>query len=89
MIFKLYYAINCLDGHDFAEIAQMTIGEIMPENKTRSKPKTKEKMEQITIKLPPKMLEGLRKLSNMSYNPMSMHIRQAIAEYLERNNNKN
>jgi metal-responsive CopG/Arc/MetJ family transcriptional regulator len=61
----------------------------MPENKTRGRPKAKEKMEQITIKLPPKMLEGLKELSGKSYNPMSMHIRQAIAEYLERNNNKN
>jgi predicted transcriptional regulator len=61
----------------------------MPENKIRGRPKAKEKMEQITIKLPPKMIEGLRELSNASYNPTSMHIRQAIAEYLERNNNKN
>ena len=41
----------------------MTIGEIMPENRTRGRPKTKEKMEQITIKLPPKMLKGLKELS--------------------------
>lgn len=61
----------------------------MPENKTKGRLKAKEKMEQITIKLPPKMLEGLIELSDKSYNPMSMHIRQAIAEYLERNNNKN
>ena len=39
----------------------------MPENKTRGRPKSKEKMEQITIKLPPKMLEGLRELSDKSY----------------------
>lgn len=63
----------------------MTIGEIMSKNKTRGRPKAKEKMEQITIKLPPKMLKGLRELSNTSYNPMSMHIRQAVAEYLEKN----
>jgi metal-responsive CopG/Arc/MetJ family transcriptional regulator len=61
----------------------------MPENKTRGRPKAKERMEQITIKLPPKMLEGLKELSGKSYNPVSMHIRQAIAEYLERNNNMN
>ena len=65
----------------------MTIGEIIPE--TRGRPKAKEKMEQITIKLPPQMLNELRELSDKSYNPMSMHIRQAIAEYLERNNNMN
>ncbi|MBZ2166637.1 ribbon-helix-helix domain-containing protein [Methanobacterium spitsbergense] len=56
----------------------------MPENKTRGRPKAKEKMEQITIKLPPKMLEGLRELSDESYNPMSYHIRQALAEYLRK-----
>jgi predicted transcriptional regulator len=59
----------------------------MAEIKPRGRPKAKERMEQITIKLPPKMLEGLRELSDKSYNPMSMHIRQAIAEYLERNKN--
>jgi metal-responsive CopG/Arc/MetJ family transcriptional regulator len=63
----------------------VTIGGIMPENKTRGRPKAKEKMEQITIKLPPKMLEDLRELSDESYNPMSYHIRQALAEYLGRN----
>ena len=57
----------------------------MPENKTRGRPKAKEKMEQITMKLPPKMLEDLRELSDESYNPMSYHIRHALAEYLERN----
>lgn len=57
----------------------------MPENKTRGRPKAKERMEQITIKLPPQMIEGLRELSDKSYNPMSMHIRQAIAEYLRKN----
>ena len=63
----------------------MTIGEIMTEIKSRGRPKAKERMEQITIKLPPKMLDELRELSDKSYNPMSMHIRQAIAEYLEKN----
>ncbi|MCC7551637.1 MAG: ribbon-helix-helix protein, CopG family [Methanobacterium sp.] len=42
-------------------------------------------MEQITIKLPPTMLDKLRELSEKSYNPISFHIRQAIAEYLEKN----
>lgn len=51
----------------------------------RGRPKTKNKMEQITIKLPPKMLEELRELSEKSYNPISFHIRQAIAEYLQKN----
>jgi len=63
----------------------VTVGEIMAEIKPRGRPKTKERMEQITIKLPPMMLDELRELSDKSYNPMSMHIRQAIAEYLERN----
>ena len=44
-------------------------------------------MEQITIKLPPKMIDTLRELAENSYNPMSMHIRQAIAEYLEKIDN--
>jgi predicted transcriptional regulator len=57
----------------------------MAETKTRGRPKVKEKMEQITIKLPPKMMEDLRKLSDESYNPMSFHIRQALSEYLKKN----
>lgn len=57
----------------------------MSEIKTRGRPKAKERMEQITIKLPPKMLDDLRELSDESYNPMSYHIRQALAEYLEKN----
>ncbi len=57
----------------------------MSENNTRGRPKAKERMEQITIKLPPKMIEGLRELSDTSYNPMSFHIRQALAEYLRKN----
>jgi len=32
-------------------------------------------MEQITIKLPPKMLEELKNLSEESYNPVSYYIR--------------
>ena len=52
----------------------MTIGEIIPENKTRGRPKAKEKMEQITIKLPPTMIDALREMAGKSYNPMSMHI---------------
>lgn len=56
----------------------------MSKPKKRGRPKVKEPMEQITIKLPPKMLEELRKLSENSYNPMSFHIRQAIAEYLKK-----
>lgn len=56
----------------------------MPQSRKRGRPKAKEKMEQITIKLPPKMLEELRELSDKSYNPISFHIRQAILEYLEK-----
>lgn len=55
----------------------------MSKQRTRGRPKSKEQMEQITIKLPPKMLNELKDLSGKSYNPVSMHIRQAIAEYLE------
>jgi metal-responsive CopG/Arc/MetJ family transcriptional regulator len=58
----------------------------MAEPKKRGRPKSKQQMEQITIKLPPKMLEEVRKLSEKSYNPMSFHIRQAIADYLEKHN---
>lgn len=57
----------------------------MPETKIRGRPKAKEKMEQITIKLPPGIIDELRELSEKSYNPMSYHIRQAIADYLEKN----
>ncbi|CDG64217.1 hypothetical protein MBMB1_0098 [Methanobacterium sp. MB1] len=57
----------------------------MAELKKRGRPKVKEPMEQITIKLPPKMLGELRELSEKSYNPMSFHIRQAIVEYLNKN----
>lgn len=57
----------------------------MVEVKRRGRPKAKEPMEQITIKLPPKMLEELRQLSLKSYNPISFHIRQAIVDYLEKN----
>lgn len=57
----------------------------MPKPKQRGRPKSKEQMEQITIKLPPKMMDELRNLSEKSYNPMSSHVRQAIAEYLEKN----
>jgi metal-responsive CopG/Arc/MetJ family transcriptional regulator len=60
----------------------------MPETKIRGRPKAKAKMEQITIKLPPGMINELRDLSGKSYNPMSYHIRQAIVEYLEKNNKK-
>jgi len=57
----------------------------MSETPKRGRPKSKEKMEQITIKLPPKMLEELRDLSEKSYNPISFHIRNALALYLESN----
>jgi predicted transcriptional regulator len=56
----------------------------MPEKPKRGRPKVNEPMGQLTIKLPPKMLKELRELSEKSYNPMSFHIRQAIAEYLEK-----
>lgn len=56
----------------------------MPEHKKRGRPKSREPMEQITIKLPPQMIEKLRDLSEKSFNPMSFHIRQALAEYLEK-----
>lgn len=58
----------------------------MPKPRKQGRPKSKQQMEQITIKLPPQLLNELRELSEKSYNPMSMHVRQAIAEYLERNN---
>ena len=56
----------------------------MPVRRKQGRPKSKQQMEQITIKLPPTMLNELRELSGKSYNPMSMHIRLAIAEYLEK-----
>jgi predicted transcriptional regulator len=57
----------------------------MAELRKRGRPKSKQQMEQITIKLPPNMIDALRDLAEKSYNPMSMHIRQAIAEYLKKN----
>ncbi|MGB9979754.1 ribbon-helix-helix protein, CopG family [Methanobacterium sp.] len=57
----------------------------MSEPTKRGRPKVKNKMEQITFKLPPKMLKNLKDLSEKSYNPMNFHIRQAIAEYLDKN----
>jgi metal-responsive CopG/Arc/MetJ family transcriptional regulator len=61
------------------------MGVTMSEERKRGRPKSNEQMEQITIKLPPKMLKELKQLSVKSYNPMSTHIRQALAEYLEKN----
>ncbi|CEL24435.1 ribbon-helix-helix domain-containing protein [Methanobacterium formicicum] len=60
----------------------------MSKPRKQGRPKSKEQMEQITIKLPPKMLKELRDLSEISFNPMSFHIRQAIGEYLEKNKRK-
>lgn len=57
----------------------------MSEPRKQGRPKSKEPMEQITIKLPPKMIDALRDLAGKGNNPISMHIRQAIAEYLEKN----
>lgn len=57
----------------------------MPKPKKRGRPKSKEQMEQLTIKLPPQMIDKLRELSEKSYNPISFHIRQAIGDYLEKN----
>jgi predicted DNA-binding protein len=47
----------------------------MPTNKKRGRPKAKYRMEQITIKLPPKMLGVLKELSENSGNPTSFHIK--------------
>lgn len=60
----------------------------MSEATKRGRPKSKNKMEQITIKLPPKIIEDLKNLSEESYNPVSYHIRQAITEYLDKKNIK-
>ena len=57
----------------------------MSKPRKQGRPKSKQQMEQITIKLPPQMLYELRELSGKSHNPVSMHIRQAIAEYFEKN----
>jgi len=56
----------------------------MQKPRKRGRPKSKEKMEQKTIKLPPKLLKDLRDLSEKTHNPMSFHIREAIVEYLEK-----
>jgi hypothetical protein len=55
----------------------------MVETKIRGRPKAKEKMEQITIKLPPKMLERLRRLSDESYNPMSLSYSASLIRVFE------
>ena len=50
----------------------------------KGKSKEKKPMEQISLKLPSKQLEELRKYANRKgETPISYHIRQAIAEYLE------
>jgi metal-responsive CopG/Arc/MetJ family transcriptional regulator len=51
--------------------------------------KTKEKkpMEQISLKIPAKQLKELKEYANRKgETPISYHIRQAIAEYLEKHN---
>ncbi|EKF86845.1 ribbon-helix-helix protein, CopG family [Methanobacterium formicicum] len=54
----------------------------MTEPKKRGRPKSKQRMKQITIKLPLPLLEELKELSEKSYISRSFHIRQAVIEYL-------
>lgn len=50
----------------------------------KDRSKEKKPMEQISLKLPAKQLEELRKYADRKgETPISYHIRQAIAEYLE------
>lgn len=53
-------------------------------NKKTNTSKEKKPMEQISLKIPVKQLNALRKYANRKgETPVSYHIRQAIAEYLE------
>jgi len=57
----------------------------LEENNVKSK--EKKPMEQISLKIPTKQLERLRNYAERKgETPISYHIRQAIAEYLENHN---
>lgn len=56
----------------------------MTTNEKKSKSKEKKQMEQISLKIPVKLLGDLKEYANRKgETPISYHIRQAIAEYLE------
>jgi len=56
----------------------------MVNDKKKNKVKEKKQMEQISLKIPIKLLEDLRQYAyRKGETPVSYHIRQAIAEYLE------
>jgi len=53
-------------------------------DKKASTTKEKKSMEQISLKIPIKQLNNLKEYANRKgETPISYHIRQAIAEYLE------
>lgn len=57
----------------------------MTTEEKKSRSKEKKAMKQISLKLPAKQLEDLRKYAERKgETPISYHIRQAIAEYLEK-----
>lgn len=56
----------------------------MSDTEKKSKSKEKKQMEQISLKIPVKLLEDLKEYAyRKGETPISYHIRQAIAEYLE------
>jgi len=56
----------------------------MKQEENNDKTKEKKPMEQISLKIPTKQLENLRNYADRKgETPISYHIRQAIAEYLE------
>lgn len=58
----------------------------MPKPRKQGRPKSKEPIGTNNNQVATNYDRCLRELAEESYNPMSMHIRQAIAEYLRRKN---
>jgi predicted DNA-binding protein len=60
--------------------------DITKKDKNKDEIKENEKMVPYSLKLPSKMLNALKELSDETYNPVSYHLRQAIFEYLKKHN---
>ncbi len=64
---------------------KLVYSDSMATEEKKSRTKEKKVMKQISLKLPSKQLEDLRKYAERKgETPISYHIRQAIAEYLEK-----
>jgi metal-responsive CopG/Arc/MetJ family transcriptional regulator len=53
------------------------------QEREQGNPKSKEKMQQITISIPPWMLKELKERTAQTSDPMEYLIRQAIADYFQ------